>query len=145
MRKFVAACLLVAYLALLFDLTLFRFLRPGSPMNLVPFRTIRHDLGVGGWELVVNGLGNLVAFAPMGVLPPILLGRRCSTAWRVAGLSFGLSLVIEISQGLSGSRVADVDDLTLNTLGGLIGHGARVAVRRRIGWRRSATEPGGGR
>ena len=128
-RKFVAAALLIAYLALLVHLTLFRFRVAHADRNFVPFRTIAHDLRVGGREFLINGPGNLAAFVPMGLLLPALLGRRCS-APRVAAISLALSLVIEVLQGYSGRRVADVDDLLLNTAGGLIGYGLALGARR---------------
>ena len=78
---------------------------------------------------MVNFLGNLAAFVPMGWLLLGLLGRR-RLALRVAGLSLVLSLIIEVLQGLSGRRVADVDDVILNTAGGLIGYGFWVVA----GW-----------
>ena len=104
----------------------------------MPFQTIRHDIRNGGGEFRVNVLGNLAAFAPMGVLMPMLMGRR-SSALRVGAMSFGLSLLIESLQGCSGRRVADVDDLMLNTLGGLIGFGGWVVARRLL----RAPTPGG--
>jgi len=123
MRKGIASGLLVVYLALLLHLTLFRYHVPHADRNFVPFRAIGHDFRAGGEEFRVNVLGNLAAFVPLGLLAPMLLGPRGS-ARRVAALAFGLSLLIESIQGCSGHRVADVDDLILNTLGGLIGYGA---------------------
>jgi glycopeptide antibiotics resistance protein len=120
---------MVVYLAVFFGLTLGMFYHPGAPTNFVPFRTIRHDVGVGGDEFLVNILGNLAAGFPMGVLLPGLLGRRCSWA-RVAGAGLAVSLLIESLQGISGRRCADVDDLILNTAGGLLGYGCWLAVER---------------
>jgi glycopeptide antibiotics resistance protein len=113
----------------LFDLTLVQFPHPGAPPNLVPFATIRHDLCAGGGELLVNGLGNLVAFMPLGFLLRALRGPWM-TAGRVGLVGLMLSLLIESLQYRSGRRVADVDDLTLNTLGTLLGYGAYVGLAR---------------
>jgi glycopeptide antibiotics resistance protein len=113
---------MVAYLMVLFALTLGGFYQPNAPRNFVPFRSIEHDLKAGGFEFLVNFLGNLAAFLPMGWLLPGLLGRS-RLALRVVGLSLALSLIVEILQGISGRRVADIDDLILNTAGGLIGYG----------------------
>ena len=132
MVKGIAGVLLVAYLALLFDLTLVRYRVDRAPRNFVPFRTIDHDCRAGGDQFRVNILGNLAATMPFGLLAPIFLGRRASGP-RVAALSFGLSLLIESTQGISGHRVADVDDLILNTLGGLIGYGGWLAGRWLLG------------
>ncbi len=43
------------------------------------------------------------------------------------GWGLGVSLLIEVLQGISGRRVADVDDVILNTLGGLMGYGCWLA------------------
>ena len=114
--------LTAAYLLVLFGLTLGGFYQPHAPRNFVPFRTIAHDIRAGGPEFVVNFLGNLAVMLPMGWLVPIWLGRRCS-AVRVGLASFGLSVLIEVLQGLSRRRVADIDDVILNTVGGLVGYG----------------------
>ncbi len=127
MPRLLAAKLMVLYLMVLFALTLGGFYRPHSPRNFVPFRSIEHDVRVGGREFVINFVGNIVVTVPMGLMLPSLLGR-CSTL-RVAGVCLALSSVIEILQGISGRRVADVDDVILNTLGGVIGWGLWVGGR----------------
>ena len=140
MQKTLVSWLMVAYLLILFGLTLGGFYNPGAPSNLVPFRSIEHDLRRGGAELVVNFVGNVVAFFPMGWAIPVLLGQRFA-AWKVGLLSLALSATIEVLQGFSGMRVADVDDVILNTLGGLMG----LAIGRGISWvrRRSSGTLGG--
>jgi glycopeptide antibiotics resistance protein len=132
MPRILAAPLMAAYLVLLFYLTLVFYVHPGSPVNLVPFRTILHDLTAGGRDFVVNFLGNLAATVPVGLLLPSLI--RCD-ARRVLVASFGLSLLIELIQGTTGIRYADVDDLILNTLGGLIGYGLERGARQGRRWR----------
>ena len=121
------ASLLIAtglYLAGLLYLTLFAFRVPRLPLsaglNLRPFASIVHDLRHGGRPFVLNLLGNVAAFAPAGVLLPALRARPTS-AGRVAATCLGLSLMIESAQLASRGRVADVDDLALNVLGGLVG------------------------
>jgi glycopeptide antibiotics resistance protein len=128
-----AAKLMVAYLLVLFGLTLGGFYQTHAPRNFVPFRSMEHDIHKGGVDFVVNLVGNLVAFLPMGWLLPALLGRRCS-GFHVGGMSLAISLLIEVLQGISGRRVADVDDLILNTLGGLIGFGLWLALGRLRRW-----------
>ena len=134
MQRTVAGSLMVAYLMVFFALTLGGFYQPNAPRNFVPFRSIEHDVLKGGRDFVVNFLGNLAAFLPMGWLLPSLLGRRCSAA-KVAGWSLAASLMVEVLQGISGRRVADVDDLILNTAGGLMGYGLRLGFDRLRGSR----------
>jgi glycopeptide antibiotics resistance protein len=57
----------------------------------------------------------------MGFIPPLVLGRR-TKPWHAALFGLSLSLVIEGGQYVSGRRVTDVDDLFLNTLGGVLGY-----------------------
>ena len=107
----------------------------------VPFETIRYSLGQ-SWGLPAGRflVGNVGAFVPLGLLAPLL-----STNWRTWPRAIGLgilgSLAVELAQlALSFAmgfpwRVADIDDVILNTLGTLIGFGAwwlgSVAVRAR--------------
>lgn len=79
--------------------------------------------------MLVNVVGNLVAFMPLGFLWPIFRRGR-TNAWRVGGLSAAVSLLIETLQYGSGRRIADVDDLLLNTLGGLLGYGTYLVLHR---------------
>ncbi len=72
-RRAVAWVLLLAYLAILGHLTLVRFYQVNPGYNLMPGRTIAHDLGKGGIEFLINTVGNLVATMPLGVLLPIVL------------------------------------------------------------------------
>ena len=129
-RRGVGSVLLLGYLAVLGYLTLGRFHQVNPGYNLVPGRTIAHDVAVGGVEFVINTLGNVVATLPLGILLPIALPRWAGSALRVAIASFGTSLLIEVAQGVLGSRVADVDDLILNTLGGWLGYGLLRGYRR---------------
>jgi glycopeptide antibiotics resistance protein len=136
---------MIAFLSVLFGLTLGGFYQPNAPRNFVPLRTMRQDVRLGGSEFLINSVGNVVVMLPMGLLLPSLIGRRCS-ALRVSAATLAVSLLIEMLQGLSRRRVADVDDVILNTLGGLIGFGlwslARWAIRRRRRAWRSAGASG---
>jgi glycopeptide antibiotics resistance protein len=120
-RQKILAIVLTAYLIFLLDIALFQFPGAHPKANLVPFRSIIRDWTIGGWPFVINFVGNIVAFLPMGLLPPFIFERRVRL-WHVILLNFGLSLFIEGGQLVSGRRVPDVDDLILNTVGGLLGY-----------------------
>ena len=105
----------------LLDLALLQFLSRNPAPNFVPLRSIVADWRSGGREFVVNFLGNIVAFLPIGMIPR-LARRRCSGFWYAAVFSLSLSAMIESVQYMTGRRVADVDDLILNTLGGVLGY-----------------------
>ncbi len=131
--RWIARGALLVYLGLMFDLTLIQFPTRNPGYNLIPLRTILHDFRNGGVELLVNTVGNVVALVPFGLLVPVGFKVWARSAGRVALASFGLSLTIELAQARSGKRVADVDDLILNTLGGLVGFGLlRAWERRRV-------------
>lgn len=114
--------LLIGYLAVLFALTLMPPRYPAQVrVHLVPFSMIIRDIYWGGWRFLINTLGNIAAFVPLGVLLPLIWRRRWSFA-KIALWGFALSLTIEVLQFLFTTRVADVDDLTLNTLGAIAGY-----------------------
>ncbi len=121
-------------------------LRPGhaaDTLNLTPFheslRALRCVLSAcpaasgSAWLLVVNVLGNVAVFFPIGfslagALGPVSRVRQVSGA---VGLCIGLSLAIELAQlGIPG-RATDVDDLVFNTLGAALGAACLVALQRR--------------
>jgi glycopeptide antibiotics resistance protein len=124
----ILAAVLVAYVIFLFDLAWLRFPATNSQPNWIPFHSIAWDWRNGGWGFVVNFLGNIVAFLPMGSLPPLIWRRRV-TFWQIALFSLAISLAIETGQYASGRRVPDVDDLILNTGGGMLGFVLTRSVR----------------
>jgi glycopeptide antibiotics resistance protein len=126
-RRIILAVVLLAWIAFIVDLALFRFPAANPVPNFAPFRSIAADLRLGGQQFFVNLLGNIVAFVPMGALPPLIRKRR-TALWHVVVFCLALSLSIEIAQFFSGRRVPDVDDLILNALGGAIGYA--LAARR---------------
>ena len=96
-----------------------------SHVNLVLFKeinrfwTYRHLLST---EAVVTNLfGNIFAFSPFGFMIPIVINKKKAFFRAVFATSF-FSLVIETSQLIMKVGVFDVDDLLMNTVGGLIGY-----------------------
>ena len=74
------------------------------------------------WEnLLTNLAGNILIFAPMGILIPIMRKKRTGV-FTVTFSSFLLSLFIETVQLVSRVGVFDVDDLFMNTIGGILGY-----------------------
>lgn len=128
-RTYILKAALGAYILFLFALALVFFRAPNPVPNFVPFRSIVRDWNVGGWPFIVNFAGNIVAFIPMGVVPPLLF-RRPPRAWQVAIFGLFLSLAIELGQYIDGQRVTDIDDVTLNTAGTLLGYCAFVVFSR---------------
>lgn len=119
------------YLVFLYAIAVFFFRSEDGGVNAEPFRTMVEDWRTGGRPLVVNFVGNLVAFMPMGAVPSRLLWGRLRWRWWHAGVfGLGFSLLIEGSQLYSGRRCADVDDLILNTAGAMLGFALLGGVAR---------------
>lgn len=121
---FLAYLLLLAYL-LFFSSAYGRTVEMGYRYNLEPFleikRAIEHVDAVGYRYVVTNIAGNIVAFMPFGFLLPLITKRRMHTG-KVLVLSFLLTLCAESLQLVSRTGAFDVDDLILNTLGGVLGY-----------------------
>ena len=93
--------------------------------NLKPFMEINRYVEYKAyftWEnLITNLAGNILVFSPMGILVPIFMERRVGVLY-IGGASFLLSFFIETVQLIFKIGVFDVDDLIMNTLGGIIGY-----------------------
>lgn len=101
--------------------------------NLQPFceirRYLRYGKLLGTRSVLLNLVGNVMGFLPFGALVP-LLSENVRRAWKVGLLSMEVSVLVELSQLLFCVGCCDVDDVILNTAGGLLGYaGYRAAVR----------------
>ncbi len=67
-----------------------------------------------------NPFGNVLAFVPFGLFFP-LLSRKNRGFWKVTLISFEVSLLVELIQLVTRVGSCDVDDMILNTLGGMSG------------------------
>jgi glycopeptide antibiotics resistance protein len=91
--------------------------------NLAPFSTIRlvSSRRVSAEYSYKNIGGNIIGFVPLGILLPLLFGVF-RNFFLLTGIVFFTSLSFEILQLLLGTGVFDVDDLILNTAGGIAGY-----------------------
>jgi len=93
--------------------------------NLVPFKEIRRFIVysglLGASSVFTNLIGNVVAFIPFGIFLPILTNNSLKI-FQVTLFTFALTLSIELIQLMSRVGIFDVDDIILNTLGGIIGY-----------------------
>lgn len=94
-----------------YNLTLFKEIRR--------FIVYRHLLGYKA--VLLNIAGNVVAFMPFGFFLPAIW-RRMKRWYTTTLLSFTFSLCIETAQLILKVGSFDVDDLLLNTIGGLAGY-----------------------
>ena len=141
-RAYVLQALFAVYIYILFKIILFKFspidftflwhqlLRSPDTIsrqlrlgNFIPLATISntyHHLTV---TTLVNFVGNIALFIPFGLFVTLLSVNR-SLSWTGLVLrTFGLSALLECAQGLFSIGTFDVDDLILNTLGGMLGYG----------------------
>ena len=92
--------------------------------NLVPFREIerfwnyRHELGIHSFY---NLAGNILGFVPAGFFIPVLWKNKRGFLF-TACVTLQMSLLVEILQLVFRVGSFDVDDLILNTLGGMLGY-----------------------
>ena len=92
--------------------------------NLVPFKEIerfwiyREELGIHSF---LNLAGNILGFMPAGFFIPMLWEER-KGFWFTVCVTFEMSLLLEILQLIFRVGSFDVDDLILNTLGGILGY-----------------------
>ncbi|SHJ44798.1 Glycopeptide antibiotics resistance protein [Dethiosulfatibacter aminovorans DSM 17477] len=137
--KLIIYILFAAYLAYLFDLVFFRFRASITSIdemlplehylkhsaNFRPFKTIMNYIdnigNLPAYIIVTNILGNIAAFIPFGIFLPLALGFK--GIGNAMLHSFLFSLFIETMQMLLRVGSFDVDDIILNTLGGLLGYG----------------------
>lgn len=92
--------------------------------NFIPFKTIIYYLFLSDISLgirIENLVGNIIGFIPFGFMLP-LFSKKFFSFKNVTMMTFCLSFVFELFQLISHFGSFDVDDLILNTLGGMIGY-----------------------
>jgi len=108
--------------------------------NLVPFHEIEGYISAirdsGSMHSLVNLLGNVIAFLPLGFMLPLPFSKRFQSLGKVVLLSFLFSLGLEVAQLVTSSGTFDVDDILLNTTGGALGYSVYVSYQL-IGWWKS--------
>lgn len=93
--------------------------------NIVPFEEIRRfwnyreSIGLNG--VLLNLAGNVVCFIPLGFVLPVLSNRRLKF-FSVLFISCTTSVMVELIQLYTKLGSCDVDDVILNTCGGIVGY-----------------------
>ncbi|KRE92148.1 hypothetical protein ASG89_33385 [Paenibacillus sp. Soil766] len=90
--------------------------------NFIPFRTISVTVLTPSIHGVINVVGNILAFMPYGIFIVLLSKRKMISLIGVFMQSLGLSLLLEGLQVFFSMGNFDVDDLILNSVGGLLGY-----------------------
>jgi glycopeptide antibiotics resistance protein len=93
--------------------------------NLIPLKSISRSiqsLDSFHWSMLTNNLfGNILAFVPFGLFIPIYISYA-KKATRMVLFSLTFSIIIELTQIIVRAGAFDIDDLILNSLGGLLGY-----------------------
>ena len=113
-------------------------------LNLVPFKTIMLYVNIlknsANFYLLevalVNLIGNLIVFIPLGLFLPLFWKRCNSYGWTMIYSVFTI-VVIEVLQLFTLRGSCDIDDLILNVVGVSIGYicyriGKRIYRKRQI-------------
>ena len=80
-------------------------------------------------EILINLIGNTAMFIPLGIVWPAVF-KKLDTHWKVIAAGAGASLCIELLQLPFYSRSTDIDDLSLNSAGFLMGYGIYLLVNK---------------
>jgi glycopeptide antibiotics resistance protein len=134
-KRWLAACALSAYSAFLTRFVVFKaipvlqighirlkFSQHTGPANLTPYKTIGHSFGGGGNHLItmVNLVGNIVLFMPVGFLAPLVQARMTWQRSLVLAISIGVAMeVMELALRVG---IFDIDDIILNAFGVMLGY-----------------------
>lgn len=93
--------------------------------NLEPLREIKrywnYKNQMGNLNVILNLFGNVICFMPLGFVLPVLTNRK----WKVVGTTLVCcftSCFVETMQLISKLGSFDIDDIILNTFGGLLGY-----------------------
>lgn len=138
-------CIFAAYCAVMAFLLFFRvrltegtyWQRALGLLNPVPFETINRYLRHLGYSnprivrsAVVNLVGNVVMFIPLGAFLPALF-LKLNRWWKVLLAGAGIIVLVELTQMLTLLGTCDVDDLTLNVLGIWLGYGLYRLIQKK--------------
>ena len=82
------------------------------------FITYREQLGI--FAVLTNLAGNIIIFVPYGFF--ISMASRSRGFFKTLFFSMGLSLCVELTQLFTRVGSFDVDDILLNTVGGVFGY-----------------------
>ncbi len=121
----------IFYLFILAKVTLFKYISPlalfsadrifSRTINWIPIKsTLNYFSGAVSLKIAfMNVLGNIVIFIPLGIYLQVF--KRNKSGLKSMLAISALSLLIEVTQFTFGIGGSDIDDLLLNSLGGLMG------------------------
>ena len=108
-----------------FEIELMHTINPNErSYNLIPFGTISQQIfdlknGIDNYFPLTNLFANLLLFLPMPIFIK-LLNQKIKSVYCIL-ITMCVCIACEILQYLEGYRTCDIDDVILNTAGGIIG------------------------
>lgn len=96
-------------------------------INLVPFHSIRENLGYGRGPISWDMRNNMAMFVPFGII--YCYYQNDFHLYKAIGLSCFTTFLIEVAQFVLKTGVVDIDDFIINTVGSLIGIALYVVLR----------------
>ena len=88
--------------------------------NFIPFEAYYNWIVGGVWDaLILNLLGNIIAFVPMGFFEMALSKHK--KFWKVVLRCFIIVVSLEVFQFISCLGYLDIDDIIMNTIGCVLG------------------------
>ncbi|MDF2934608.1 MAG: VanZ family protein [Chryseobacterium sp.] len=124
--------ILIVYIFLFTKLLLFKQVTPielfssertvTRALEVIPFKTISEYLfstHFNLWIALMEIAGNIVLFIPLGMY--VQMFKRNKKTLNCVTLICVISLCVEITQYILGIGYSDIDDIILNTIGGLLG------------------------
>lgn len=115
--RILLAYILYNYAFMVFCLT-YLSREPGSrnKLDLMPFSTLSTN-----WRLDVYPIENILLFIPLGILLP-LLWKRFRSGYRCFKAGLLISVMIELSQLITGRGYCQTDDVITNVIGTMVGY-----------------------
>lgn len=124
---------LVFYMVFLLSIIVFKYVSPlelfstdryfSRTINLIPFNDIMN-----GYYNKMDILGNIILFIPLGIYINILV-KDIKLSLSI-GYIMGISLIMECTQYIFGIGASDITDLITNTIGGIMGMGIYVIIKK---------------
>lgn len=121
LHKEIFNLIFILYIMCLFEVVTFQDVNFGTS-NFIPFKEI-FRYNIGSRLFVKNIIGNVLLFLPYGYFISFYLKNKKIIPSTI--LTLVVSTTIEIVQ-LNIGRTFDVDDIILNTIGGIIGSGIYI-------------------
>ncbi len=129
-------CVIIVLAATVF-LSISKTASADRSLNLIPFRALQETWQMPKPKQLAQTVANVVMFIPLGFTLPLAF-QKMRSFWKVTLALALFSLAIECTQYFIG-RSADIDDLLLNTLGGMLGCLLFFLVSKRFGKKHART------